>query len=103
MSPESRNHSNAVGYPTVTDFGTTLSTVELDREQKTMTATDTTPLYRAVVFRRIPASQDFSLAREIVLPGEHSPANAWHAVFRRLREPDAAELIGGEIRAVCGN
>lgn len=54
------------------------------------------PLFRAIVFKRLPSSDDFTRSEPIVLPGEHAADAAWRAVHAAMRADDA--LIGGEIR-----
>lgn len=54
--------------------------------------------YRAVVFRRSPASSDFSQSTQIELPGLHTAAAAWEAVYRVLQGPGGHQHVGGTIR-----
>lgn len=56
------------------------------------------PVYRAVVFRKASDAQDFTCSEAIVLPGQHTAADAWPAVHAALSADP--QLIGGEIRAV---
>jgi hypothetical protein len=53
---------------------------------------------RAVVFKQVAPTSDFTRTREIVLPGQHTAGEAWAAVHAAQRAPDGADYIGGEIR-----
>lgn len=60
---------------------------------------DTAPRrYRGIVFKRAPDTADFSCSTQEVLPGTHTEAEAWGAVFAALRGPGGADLVGGEVR-----
>lgn len=52
--------------------------------------------YEAVVFKRLPASEDFAQSETIMLPGRYTAEGAWAAVHAALRA--GSEMVGGEIR-----
>lgn len=55
-------------------------------------------MFHAIVFKLLPATQDFDQSEAIVLPGQHTAGGAWRAVRAALR--NNSEFIGGEIQPV---
>lgn len=53
--------------------------------------------FEAIVFKKLPATGDFSCSQTIVLPGQHTADAAWTAVYAALRV-GGSDFIGGEIR-----
>lgn len=54
--------------------------------------------YRAVLFKRTIATSDFSCSQQLDLPGRHTAAGAWQAIFAALQGAGGDAYVGGEVR-----
>jgi hypothetical protein len=63
----------------------------------TSTAAASPRQFRAIVFKRVPSTSDFSRSERLVLPGQHTADGARAALATAFRADGERLLVGGEV------